>query len=62
MIMSNYLIKNHNEYYEWFKEKELPGKELEVILLLKEIEILYYIRILVPMELKQDIWQWRNIL
>ena len=22
MIMSNYLIKNHPEYYEWFKEKE----------------------------------------
>tara|TARA_B100001142_G_scaffold307901_1_gene338941 strand:- start:1567 stop:2718 length:1152 start_codon:yes stop_codon:yes gene_type:complete len=22
MLMSNYLIKNHPEYYEWFKEKE----------------------------------------
>ena len=22
MIMSNYLIKNHPEYYEWFSEKE----------------------------------------
>ena len=22
MVMSNYLIKNHPEYYEWFKEKE----------------------------------------
>ena len=22
MIMSNYLIKNHPEYYKWFKEKE----------------------------------------
>jgi len=22
LIMSNYLIKNHPEYYEWFKEKE----------------------------------------
>ena len=28
MIMSNYLIKKHPEYYKWFKEKELLGIEL----------------------------------
>ena len=32
MVMSNYLIKEHPEYYEWFKEKELLGIELVEII------------------------------
>ena len=31
-IMSKYLIKNYPKYYEYFKEKNLHGKELAVIL------------------------------
>ena len=44
MIMSRYLIKEHPEYYSWFKEKDLLGIELVVIQLLKEIEIHFCIR------------------
>ena len=41
-IMSKYLIKNHPEYYELFKEKHLPGIEREANPLLREIETHYY--------------------
>ena len=49
MIMSNYLIKNHPEYYEWFKEMNLLGIEQGEIRLHKVIEIHYYIKKLEPM-------------
>ena len=52
LIMSNYLIKNYPDYYKWFRKKNLHGIELEEILLLKEIVIHFYIKILVLMELK----------
>ena len=55
LIMSNYLIKEHPEFYEYFKEKNLHGKELVVIQSLKEIETLYYTKILEQMVLKQAI-------
>ena len=44
--MSRYLIKEHPEFYKMFAEKNLLGIELEVIQLLKGIEILYYTKIL----------------
>ena len=50
MLMSNYLIKEHPEYYEWFKEKNLLGIEQVEIQLLKEIEIHFFIKILGLME------------
>ena len=43
-IMSQYLIKNHPEYYELLKKKHLLGIEQAVIQLLKVIEIHYYIK------------------
>ena len=39
LIMSNYLIKNYPDYYEYFKEKNLRGIELVEIQLPKVIEI-----------------------
>ena len=43
-LMSKYLIVNYPEYYELFKEKRLPGTELVVTRLNKEIEILCCIK------------------
>ena len=52
MIMSNYLIKNIQNIINGLVKKNLLGIELVVIQLLKEIEIHFYIKILVLMELK----------
>ena len=45
-IMSKYLIKNYPNLYEIFKEKLLLGIEQVGIQLNKEIEILFYIKML----------------
>ena len=50
LIMSNYLIKNYPNYYEYYKKLNLHGKELVEILLNKVIVILCFIKILVLME------------
>jgi hypothetical protein len=50
--MSNYLIKNILNIINGLKKKNLLGIEQVVIQLLKVIEILFYIKILVQMELK----------
>ena len=55
LIMSNYLIKNFPDYYEYFSEENLHGIGQVVIQLHKEIEIPCYIKILEQMELKPDI-------
>ena len=55
LIMSNYLIKEYPDYYEWFKEKEFTWDRTGVIQLHREIEIHYCIKILEQMELKRVI-------
>ena len=55
LIMSNYLIKEHPEYYKWFSETEFTWDRQAVIPLHKVIEIHYFTKILELMVLKQDI-------
>ena len=50
--MSSYLIKEHPKYYEWFAQKNLPGQEQVEILLLREIETHFCIKIWEQTELK----------
>ena len=44
--MSNYLIKEHPEYYKWFKEKEFTWDRTGGDPITQEIEIHYFIKIL----------------
>ena len=49
LIMSDYLIRNYPEYYNYFKEKNSHGIEQGVIQSLKVTEIRYFIKIWVWM-------------
>ncbi len=55
LIMSNYLIKNFPDEYEYFKELDFTWNRQVEILLLKEIETHYCIKILELTVLKLDI-------
>ena len=62
MIMSRYLIEKHPEFYKMFAEKEFTWDRTGGDPIPKAIEILYFIKILGQMVLKQAILLLKNIL
>ena len=45
LIMSNYLIKEHPDFYEWFKEKEFTWDRTGGDPITQETEIHFYIKV-----------------
>ena len=60
-LMSKYLIANYPVYYEMFAEKSFTWDRTEESLLNKVIEILFYIKMLELMVLKQVTWPLKDI-